>query len=240
MRAPENASSISSGHRRPRASLAKVESVSPRLSVAAFLPRPDSERPDERPALERSSGKRRSATLGSWSRTPTPFSAPSQGGDRPVAPAPGDRARHGARRLESPTGSSSLTIVLTIAGCPLRDSFQQQVDKALASVPGVRGVELSFGVMTPEERQALTTKLRGGAPEQDNVDPAAARLPCDRRRERQGRRRQVVAYREPRGRVLAAGPARRHPRRRHHGHSIPHILGIHRSRSRSTRRSCRR
>ena len=65
-----------------------------------------------------------------------------------------------------------------------------------------------FDVMTPEERQALTTKLRGGAPERDAViqlEPDDAR---DRRRERQGRRRQVVAHREPRRRVLAARPAR--------------------------------
>ena len=54
------------------------------------------------------------------------------------------------RDVSSADGVVSLTIVLTIAGCPLRESFQQQVDKALASVPGVRGFELSFGVMTPE------------------------------------------------------------------------------------------
>ena len=53
-------------------------------------------------------------------------------------------------RVASVDGVVSLTIVLTIAGCPLRESFQQQVDKALATVPGVRGFELSFGVMTPE------------------------------------------------------------------------------------------
>src|SRR5438045_9574673 len=66
-------------------------------------------------------------------------------------------------------GVVSLTIVLTIAGCPLRDSFERQVEQAFATVPGVRGFSLSFGVMTPEERQALTTKLRGGATERDNV-----------------------------------------------------------------------
>src|SRR3954451_2584668 len=60
-------------------------------------------------------------------------------------------------------GIVSLTIVLTIAGCPLRESFEQQVEQAFAGIEGVRGFSLSFGVMTPEERQALTTKLRGGA-----------------------------------------------------------------------------
>src|SRR5579872_868190 len=66
------------------------------------------------------------------------------------------------RDVEISDGIVSLTIVLTIAGCPLRQSFEQQVEQALSGVPGVRGVALSFGVMTPEERQALTTKLRGG------------------------------------------------------------------------------
>src|SRR3977135_4528286 len=66
------------------------------------------------------------------------------------------------RDIEIADGIVSLTIVLTIAGCPLRDSFERQVDEALTPVPGVRGFALSFGVMTPEERQKLTTKLRRG------------------------------------------------------------------------------
>src|SRR5438067_7366888 len=69
------------------------------------------------------------------------------------------------RDVEAEDGVVSLTIVLTVAGCPLRDSFEQQVEAAFADVPGVRGFSLSFAVMTAEERQALTTKLRGGAPE---------------------------------------------------------------------------
>jgi ATP-binding protein involved in chromosome partitioning len=113
------------------------------------------------------------------------------------------------RDVSSADGVVSLTIVLTIAGCPLRESFQTQVDKALATVPGVRGFELSFGVMTPEERQALTTKLRGGAPERDNV----IRLPRDCRVI-------AVAFAQQGKRVgiLDADI---------YGHSIPHILGIH-------------
>src|SRR6185437_11656205 len=65
------------------------------------------------------------------------------------------------RDIEVSDGVVSLTIVLTIAGCPIRDSFERQVDEVLSAVPGVRGFSLSFGVMTPEERQKLTTKLRG-------------------------------------------------------------------------------
>jgi ATP-binding protein involved in chromosome partitioning len=66
------------------------------------------------------------------------------------------------RGVEINGGDVRVTIALTVAGCPLRDSFQQQVAEALADVPGVQRVALDFDVMTPEERQALTTKLRAG------------------------------------------------------------------------------
>jgi ATP-binding protein involved in chromosome partitioning len=62
-------------------------------------------------------------------------------------------------------GDVVVTIALTIAGCPLRDSFQQQVLDVLAPVEGVERVALEFDVMTPEERAALTTRLRGGVTE---------------------------------------------------------------------------
>jgi ATP-binding protein involved in chromosome partitioning len=69
------------------------------------------------------------------------------------------------RRIDVADGLVGVTIALTVAGCPLRASFQEQVDRALASVEGVETVELSFDVMTAEEKTALTTKLRGGVSE---------------------------------------------------------------------------
>ena len=130
------------------------------------------------------------------------------------------------RDLEVHDGVVALTIVLTVAGCPLRDSFQQQVEQALSGIAGVTGVELSFDVMTPEERQALTQKLRGGAPEREGV----IRLPSDCR---------VLAVASGKGGVgkssLAANLAVAFSGLGHrvgvldadiYGHSIPHILGI--------------
>ena len=61
-------------------------------------------------------------------------------------------------------GSVSVTIALTVAGCPLRDSFQEQVARFVGEVPGVTRVRLGFDVMTPEEKAALVSRLRGGTP----------------------------------------------------------------------------
>jgi ATP-binding protein involved in chromosome partitioning len=59
----------------------------------------------------------------------------------------------------------AVTIALTVPGCPLRASFEEQVEEALRPVEGIRSVTLAFDVLTPEEREALTTKLRGDVEE---------------------------------------------------------------------------
>ncbi len=66
------------------------------------------------------------------------------------------------RGVEIDGGRVAITIALTVVGCPLRSSFEDQVREHVATLPGVETVELSFDVMTPDERAALTTKLRGG------------------------------------------------------------------------------
>jgi len=65
------------------------------------------------------------------------------------------------RSIEIEGGSVAVTIALTIAGCPLRSSFEDQVRTHVGSLDGVDDVTLSFDVMSPDERTALTQKLRG-------------------------------------------------------------------------------
>ncbi|WP_238706930.1 Mrp/NBP35 family ATP-binding protein [Microbacterium lushaniae] len=55
-------------------------------------------------------------------------------------------------------------IALTIVGCPAADRIERDVRSAAAMVPGITAVDLTVGVMTPEQRRALTERLRGGRP----------------------------------------------------------------------------
>jgi ATP-binding protein involved in chromosome partitioning len=124
-------------------------------------------------------------------------------------------------------GRVEVTIALTVAGCPLRSSFEDQVREVMRDVPGVEAVALSFDVMTPEERTALTQKLRGGLHERSK----GLSLDASTR---------VVAICSGKGGVgkstltanLAAAFSRLGERTGIldadvYGHSIPHILGIH-------------
>jgi ATP-binding protein involved in chromosome partitioning len=54
-------------------------------------------------------------------------------------------------------------IDLTTAGCPLRDTITKDVTAAVRTVEGVADVRMALGVMSPEQRAALTERLRGGA-----------------------------------------------------------------------------
>ena len=52
-------------------------------------------------------------------------------------------------------------VLLTIAGCPMRQTITDDVREAGLRVPGVTDVDLDLGVMTPEQRKALRERLRG-------------------------------------------------------------------------------
>jgi ATP-binding protein involved in chromosome partitioning len=123
-------------------------------------------------------------------------------------------------------GSVSVTIALTVAGCPLRDSFQEQVGRHVGAVEGVTRVRLGFDVMTPEEKHALVTRLRGGHSADRTISLSAGT--------------RVIAIASGKGGVgkstLTANLAYSLSALGEqvgvldgdiYGHSIPHMLGVH-------------
>ncbi|MCT1830073.1 Mrp/NBP35 family ATP-binding protein [Brevibacterium luteolum] len=58
-------------------------------------------------------------------------------------------------------GHVAVTVLLTIAGCPLKDTITRDTEAAVAKVDGVTGVTVTLGTMTPEQRQAMREKLQG-------------------------------------------------------------------------------
>jgi ATP-binding protein involved in chromosome partitioning len=62
------------------------------------------------------------------------------------------------------TGVVDVTVSLTTAGCPIRNTFQTAVSDAVSKLDGVVGVNVSFDVLSDEEKRKLQAKLgRGGA-----------------------------------------------------------------------------
>src|SRR3954465_10902661 len=60
------------------------------------------------------------------------------------------------------TGKVALKVLLTVAGCPLKDTINRDVTAAVSKVPGVTGIDLELGVMTAEQRAGLQELLRDG------------------------------------------------------------------------------
>lgn len=58
-------------------------------------------------------------------------------------------------------GNARVDLALTVTYCPAADRIERDVREAVASVAGVTELDLSVGVMTEEERQALFTRVRG-------------------------------------------------------------------------------
>ena len=58
-------------------------------------------------------------------------------------------------------------VLLTVAGCPLKDTINRDVNAALGRVDGVTGVDLELGVMTPEQRTEMRNSLSGGAAQRE-------------------------------------------------------------------------
>jgi ATP-binding protein involved in chromosome partitioning len=124
-------------------------------------------------------------------------------------------------------GAVSVTVLLTVSGCPLKETITRDVTAAVEKVPGVTGVSLTLGVMSGEQRAGLQEKLRGGQAQKE--------IPFAR----PGSLTKVYAIASGKGGVgkssvtvnLAAAMARRGMRvgildADIYGHSVPAMLGL--------------
>ncbi|MFX4285571.1 Mrp/NBP35 family ATP-binding protein [Janibacter sp. G349] len=64
-------------------------------------------------------------------------------------------------------GLATATILLTVSGCPMKDTLTTDTTKALAEIDGVTDVKVTLGVMNDEQRAELKTHLRGGQAEKE-------------------------------------------------------------------------
>ncbi len=108
--------------------------------------------------------------------------------ERPIpATALGDRVREALTRVIDPEIRKPITelgmieavevdarqhvtvgLLLTIVGCPAARQIEREVRQAAESAAGPGAVTVSVGVMTREQRRAMTEKLRGGAAARTN------------------------------------------------------------------------
>lgn len=126
-------------------------------------------------------------------------------------------------------GKVTVELLLTVAGCPLRDKLTTDITAAVTKIPGISTVSIDFGVMTEEQRKELQTKLRGGGQSAEPVIPFA----------QPGSRTRVYAVASGKGGVgkssvtvnLAAALAKRGLSvgvvdADIYGHSVPRMLGV--------------
>ncbi len=64
-------------------------------------------------------------------------------------------------------GHAAVTIFLTVAGCPMKETLTKDVTAALVALEGVDDVAVTLDVMSDEQRAALRTQLRGGQAERE-------------------------------------------------------------------------
>ena len=64
-------------------------------------------------------------------------------------------------------GRVQVTVLLTVAGCPMKDTITREVTSAVTKVDGVTSVDVRLGVMSEQQRGALRDQLRGGQTERE-------------------------------------------------------------------------
>jgi ATP-binding protein involved in chromosome partitioning len=75
------------------------------------------------------------------------------------------------RRIDIRRGRVTVTVALTVPGCPLRNEITRRVTSALEGQPGVRQVNVDLTVMTPAQLEAVRAKM--GARQGHDHDPEA-------------------------------------------------------------------
>ncbi|GAA1251879.1 Mrp/NBP35 family ATP-binding protein [Janibacter melonis] len=65
------------------------------------------------------------------------------------------------------SGHVAVTILLTVSGCPMKDTLTTDTERALRGVEGVTDVTVTLGVMSDEQRAELRQMLRGGTAERE-------------------------------------------------------------------------
>ena len=124
-------------------------------------------------------------------------------------------------------GRAGVRVLLTVSGCPMKDTLTRDVTAAVSAVEGITGVDVDLGVMSDEQRGALRDVLKGGAPERE--------IPFAR----PGSLTKVIAVASGKGGVgkssVTVNLALALARRGHmvglldadiYGHSVPAMLGV--------------
>ncbi|MET0146564.1 MAG: P-loop NTPase [Ilumatobacteraceae bacterium] len=75
-------------------------------------------------------------------------------------------------------GTVDVTVKLTIGGCPLRADIKAAIEQRVGIHPGVTGVHITWGEMTPDERTEVMLKARWNARQNagDTQVPASTRV----------------------------------------------------------------
>ena len=63
---------------------------------------------------------------------------------------------------ETTPGQVRVEVLLTVSGCPMKDTLRRDVTAAVVGVDGVDSVQVDLGVMSDEQRAGLRDMLKGG------------------------------------------------------------------------------